>query len=63
MRFRSAEQWQAELEEILRRYRPEFAERAPDGLLNRDAAVGALRKLGFTAGEALRLLRTKGQPR
>jgi len=60
MRIRSAEQWIAELDEILRRYRPELGE-APSrqGALNREDAVAALRRLGFSAGEALRLLRRK----
>jgi hypothetical protein len=60
MRIRSAEQWIAELEEILQLYQPKLGE-APSrqGALNRSDAIAALRRLGFSPGEALRLLRRK----
>jgi hypothetical protein len=60
MRIRSAEQWTAEFDEVLRRYRPALGEApAPHGALNRVEAVAALRQLGFSSGDALRLLRRK----
>jgi hypothetical protein len=60
MRIRSAEDWIAALDDILRRYQPELGH-APSrqGALNRDDAVAALRRLGFTPGEALLILRRK----
>jgi hypothetical protein len=60
MRSPSAERWVAELDDILRRYDPGEREMVvQSGRLNREAAIDALRKLGFTTGEALRLLRSK----
>lgn len=61
MRIRSAEEYIAELEEILRRYRVGAAE-AQSGGLTREQALAQLRRLGFTAGEALRLLRPDKHP-
>jgi hypothetical protein len=57
---RSAEEWRAEFEEILRRHRNSAAERGGGETLSRPEAVSRLRRLGFTVGEALRLLRPKG---
>jgi Fe2+ transport system protein FeoA len=54
---RSAEEFLAELEAILARFRAESA-----GMLNdsgREEAVRRLRQLGFTAGQSLELLRGK----
>ena len=61
MRIRSAEEYIAELEEILRRYRVGAAEGKSRGL-SREQALAQLRRLGFTAGEALRLLRPGKHP-
>lgn len=55
---RSAEEFLAELEDIIRRYRNESA----GTMLNdvgSEEAVRRLRKLGFTAGQSLELLRGK----
>jgi hypothetical protein len=60
VRIRSAEQWMAEFDEVLRRYRPALGDApSPHGALNRTEAIAALRRLGFSSGEALRLLRRK----
>ena len=55
---RSAEEFLAELEEIIRRYRDE-ASRAMLNEVGSDEAVRRLRELGFTAGQSLELLRSK----
>lgn len=48
----------AEFDETLRRYRRGISSPgAPDGL-TRDEAIARLRKLHFTAGEAMQFLRT-----
>ena len=57
---RSAEEALAEFEDILHRHRRGFAARG-DQKLTQEAALAGLRKLGFTVGEALRLLRPKGR--
>jgi hypothetical protein len=57
---RSAEEWLAEFEEILRRYRSSGAGRAEGETLTQREAASGLQRLGFTFGEALRLLRPKG---
>lgn len=62
MKIRSAEEYIAELEEILRRYRIGAAEAHAPGGLTREQALAQLRRLGFTAGEALRLLRPEKHP-
>jgi hypothetical protein len=56
---RSAEEWFAEFEEILRRYRPASGGADPNRTLTQEEAVMRLRRLGFTVGECLRLLRPK----
>jgi len=61
MKIRSAEEYLAELEAILRRYRAGAAEANVAGRLTEEQAVAQLRRLGFTAGEALRLLRPEKQ--
>lgn len=55
IKIRSAEEYLAELEEILRRYRIGAVE--ANARLTEEQALARLRRLGFTAGEALRLLR------
>lgn len=55
IKIRSAEEYLAELEEILRRYRIGAVE--ANARLTEEQALVRLRRLGFTAGEALRLLR------
>jgi hypothetical protein len=59
IRRRSAEEYLAELEDILRRYR---ASEANGQKLSQEEALARLRKLGFTPGEALRLLRMHDMP-
>jgi hypothetical protein len=57
MMRRSAEEFLAEFEAVLNRFRYENS-----GMLNdcgREEAVRRLRKLGFTAGQSLELLRGK----
>jgi hypothetical protein len=54
---RSAEESLAALEEILRRYRLGGAKSSIAGAITQEEALAALRKLGFTVGEGLRLLR------
>ena len=61
MKIRSAEQWVAELEEILQRYEPNPGRSLTrQGHLSREDAIAALRRLGLSPGEALRILRRKG---
>jgi hypothetical protein len=57
---RSVEEALAELEGILRRYHLGSAVPGSNQKLTREEALAGLRKLGFTVGEALRLLRPKG---
>jgi hypothetical protein len=57
---RSAEEWAAELEDTLRRYQLGKAADASQRL-TLEEALARLRKLGFTVGEGLRLLRPKGR--
>jgi hypothetical protein len=57
---RSAEEFLAELEAILLRFRNESSGMLTDS--GRDEAVQRLRKLGFTAGQSLELLRGKKTP-
>jgi hypothetical protein len=54
---RGAEDYLARVEAIVRRYRLGIAEPRGGATLELDDALAALRKLGFTTGEALRLLR------
>jgi hypothetical protein len=54
---RSTEEYLAELDDILRRYRLHATELGAHAKLTQEEALARLRKLGFTAGEALRLLR------
>lgn len=53
---RSAEQFLAELDDILRRFETADAT-GTAGSLPREEALRRLRKLGFSAGEAVSLLR------
>jgi hypothetical protein len=57
MMRRSAEEFLAELEAILNRFRYENSSMLNDS--GREGAVQRLRKLGFTAGQSLELLRGK----
>jgi hypothetical protein len=57
---RSAEEWLAEFEEILRRYRAAGGRTGEGEVLTQQEAIARLRRLGFTVGEGLRLLRPKG---
>ena len=56
---RSVEEALAELEGILHRYRLGSAALGSEQKLAREEALAGLRKLGFTVGEALRLLRPR----
>lgn len=56
--IRSAEEFLAELEDIIRRYRAESSG-AVVKEVGSDEAVRRLRELGFTAGQSLELLRSK----
>jgi hypothetical protein len=59
---RSAAERLAELEDILRRYRLGVAKSSARGALTHEEALAGLRELGFSVGEALRLLRpNRGQ--
>ncbi len=53
----SAEEWIAQLEEVIRRYRRPAGDGGARNGLSQEQAVELLRKLGLTRGEALRLLR------
>jgi hypothetical protein len=57
---RSAEEWLAEFEEIRRRYQHSGTGRGEGESLTLPEAAARLQRLGFTYGEALRLLRSKG---
>ena len=59
---RSAEEWLAEFEDTVRRYHLGKAAPASERL-TQDEALARLRKLGFTVGEGLRLLRPRGATR
>ena len=55
MRFkRSYEEWIAELNEIIGRYR--------NAKITLEEALARMRKLGLTRGEAMRLLRSQEKP-
>jgi len=58
---RSHEDWLAELNDVVRRYR--LGERNPGASqkLTYNEALALIRKLGLTTGEAIRLLRSKDQ--
>jgi hypothetical protein len=59
---RPVEQYLAELEDILHRYRLGLAEIEAPNKLTLDEALMMLRHLGYATGDALRLLRGKVQP-
>jgi hypothetical protein len=56
---RSAEEWLTELEDTVRRYQLGLAMPSAHDKLTQEEALARIRKLGFTVGEALRLLRPK----
>jgi hypothetical protein len=56
---RSAEEWLTELEETVRRYHLGLTMPSAGDKLTQEEALARIRKLGFTVGEALRLLRPK----
>jgi hypothetical protein len=56
---RSAEERLTELEDTVRRYHLGLAVPNAHDKLTQEEALVRIRKLGFTAGEALRLLRPK----
>lgn len=58
---RSAEECLSEINEVVRRYRLGIAEPDASEKLTQEEAIAGLRKLGFTVGEALHLLRPKGR--
>ena len=51
----------AELNDAVRRYRAGVADSRADDKLTYDEALALIRKLGFTTGEAVRLLRPTGR--
>jgi hypothetical protein len=57
----SVEEYRAKLDEIVRCYRLGIAEPDAHEKLTQDQALACLRKLSFTVGEALRLLRPEGR--
>jgi hypothetical protein len=59
---RSAEQFLAELEDIVRRFHKSDPATGREGLAL-DEALQRLRKLGFTVGQGLELLRRRGSDR
>ena len=58
---RSHEEWLAELNDAVRRYRTGLADSRANNKLTYDEALALIRKLGFTTGEAVRLLRPAGR--
>lgn len=56
---RPSEEWMAEFDEVVRRYRLGLSHaRAPEAL-PLEEALALMRKLGFTTGEGLSLLRPR----
>lgn len=56
---RSAEEWLAEFDEVVRRYRAGLTRTGAGEALPQQEALARLRRLGFTVGEGLRLLRPR----
>lgn len=59
--YRSSEEWLVALDDIIRRYRQSFSNPRPERQISFDDALSRMRKLGFTTGEAIRLLRDHTQ--
>jgi len=52
----TSEEWVAEVDTIIRRYRSGYVERVGEGSLSREEAIARLRRLGLGYGEAERWL-------
>jgi len=59
IRHRPTEEWLAELDNVVHRYRVGIKTPGARDTLTPEEALKLMRKLGFTNGEALRLLRHK----
>ena len=63
LKRRTSEEWLAEVNAIIRRYRSGYTERLGAGPLTREEAIARLRRLGLTQGEAERwLTRDRKEP-
>jgi hypothetical protein len=58
---RSSEEWLIAVNDIIRRFRQNSGSRRPEERMSFDDALSLMRKLGFTTGEAIRLLRDQKQ--
>jgi hypothetical protein len=58
---RSSEEWLVAVNDIIRRFRQNSGSARPEEKMSFDEAVSLMRKLGFTTGEAIRLLRNHKQ--
>ncbi len=56
---RPIEEWRAELDEVVRRYHLGLSNPHHPESLSQQQAIALIRRLGFTPGEALRLLRPR----
>ena len=59
MKHRTSEEWLAEVDAVIRRYRSGHSERVGYTRLTQEEAVAELRRLGLTYGEAVRWLTTR----
>jgi len=58
---RTSEEWLVALDDIIRRFRQSSSNPRPERQISFDDALSRMRKLGFTTGEAIRLLRDHKQ--
>ncbi|HJT07309.1 MAG TPA: hypothetical protein VJ747_10300 [Stellaceae bacterium] len=58
---RSSEEWLVAVNDIIRRFRQNSPGSRPEERISFDDALSLMRKLGFTTGEAIRLLRNHKQ--
>jgi hypothetical protein len=58
---RSSEEWLVAVNDIIRRFQQNSRSARPEEQTSFDDAVSLMRKLGFTIGEAIRLLRNRKQ--
>ena len=61
VQHRSSEEWLVAVNDIIRRFRQNSTGSRPEERISFDDALALIRKLGFTTGEAIRLLRDKKQ--
>ena len=59
--YRSSEEWLVAVNDIIRRFRQNSRGPRPAERMSFDDAVSLMRQLGFTTGEAIRLLRNPKQ--